>query len=308
VVDTARNGGRYVAVAAALFVVALAAASLWWPRPVHRATGPVVLILDPAGDERRAATTWPILAQVLAAARPTPPLVILARTRQEFRTRLGEHPEFLVCPDGVALGIDPGDWMPLAAGRRAAPRNLRPHGVLVSRRGADGGDQPWLTQPALVVFGDSLSLSATGVLRPAGSAPGAAPTGCGWGPDPYDHAPALHALRLGGYAHAVVRHWDADRFRMQGLLEPDLWSIREVTVPVPDLVVMVDRRLPTAERIALGERLAGIGRELADLTPAERELGAALSALGLAGFNLLIEPDFERMRGNFVADWPQPRR
>jgi len=105
VADTARNGGRYVAVAAALFVVVLAAASLWWPRPVHRATGPVVLILDPAGDERRAATTWPTLAQVLAAARPTPPQVILARTRQEFRARLGDHPEFLVCPDGVALGL-----------------------------------------------------------------------------------------------------------------------------------------------------------------------------------------------------------
>jgi hypothetical protein len=117
----------------------------------------------------------------------------------------------------------------------------------------------------------------------------------------------LHALRLGGYTHAVVRQWDADRFRAQGLLEAADWTFREVTVPVPDLVVLADRRLQAADRLALGERLAGIGRELADLTPAESELGAALPGLGLAGFNLLLDPDFERVRGNFVADWPRLR-
>lgn len=307
VVDPARNGGRSVAVAGALFVVVLAACALWWPRPVHRATGPVVLVLDPAGEERRASTIWPALGQVLGASRPTPPQVVIVRTLGEFRERAAGRPDFLVCPDGVALGLESGGWVPLAAGRRPAPRNLRPRGVLVSRRGAEAEDRPWLTHPESVVFGDSLSLSATGVWRRLGANPVAAPMGCAWGPDPYDHSPALHALRLGGYTHAVVRQWDADRFRAQGLLSADDWTFRDVTVPVPDLVVMVDRRLPTAERLALGERLAGIGRGLADLTPAERELGEALPALGLAGFNLLLDPDFERLRGNFATDWPRPR-
>lgn len=307
VAEPARNGGRVVAVAAALFVVALAAGAVWWPRPVHRATGPVVVVLDPAGDERRASSTWPALGRVLSAARPTPPQLVIVRTVAEFREQAAGRPDFLVCPDGVALGLDAGAWVPLVAGRRAAPRNLRPHGVLVSRRGAGGGDQPWLAHPASVVFGDSLSLGATGVLRPSGAAVASSPSGCGWGPDPYDHAPVLHALRLGGFTHAVVRQWDADRFLAQGLLDADHWTFREVTVPVPDLVVLADRRLPAADRLALGERLAGIGRELADLTPAERELGAALPNAGLAGFNLLVEPDFERMRGIFAADWPRPR-
>jgi hypothetical protein len=307
VADAARNGGRVVAAVAALFVVVLAACALWWPRPVHRTTGPVVLVLDPAGDERRAASVWPALGQVLGASRPTPPQVVIVRTLGEFRARVAGRPDFLVCPDGVALGLESGGWVPLAAGRRPAPRNLRPHGVIVSRRGAEAGERPWLAHPESVVFGDSLSLSATGVWRRPGAEPVAGPLGCGWGPDPYDHAPALHALRLGGYAHAVVRQWDADRFRAQGLLSADGWTFREVTAPVPDLVLMADRRLPTAERLALGERLAGIGRALADLTPAERDLSAALPVLGLAGFNLLLEPDLERLRANFVADWPQLR-
>jgi hypothetical protein len=244
---------------------------------------------------------------VLAASSPAPPRVVIAHTREEFRELAAGRPDFLVCPDGVALGLDPAVWVPVAAGRRSAPRNLRPHGVLVSLRGAGGDPEPWRTQPRTVVFGDSLSLSATGVLRPAGSPLPARPAGAAWGPDPYDHAPALHALRLGAYTHAVVRQWDADRFLAQGLLDTARWTIREITVPVPDLVILADRRLPAAERLARGERLAGLGRELAELTPAERELAAGLPALGLAGFNLLIEPDFDLVRGNFAADWPRTR-
>lgn len=294
---------------AALLVLVLAAGAVWWPRPVQRAAGPVVVVLDPAGSERRAAETWPALAQVLAARSPARAQLVVAHSLAEFRELTSGGPEFLVCPDGVALGLDAGVYVPLVAGRRAAPRNLRPRGVLVSRRGAVDGDQPWLTRPGSVVFGDSLSLCATGVLR---SEPGDAarpmPAGCAWGPDPYDHAPALHALRLGGFTHAVVRQWDVERFRAEGLLADAQWTVREVTVPVPDLVLLAARTVSAADRMALAERLAGIGRELAELTPAERELAAALPAMGLAGFNLLVEPDFELVRGNFVADWPRPRR
>ncbi len=307
VTDRAISQARTVAWSAALFVALLAGAATWWPRPAARSSGPVVVVLDPVGDERRALTVWPALGRVLAAGSALPPEVVVTRSLAEFNGLAAARPDFLVCPDGVALALDAGRWVPLAAGRRAAPRNLRPRGVLVSR--ATGGDaaEPWLTEPAAVIFGDSLSLCATGVLRPLGTAAGTMPAGVAWGPDPYDHAPALHALRMGGYTYAVVRQWDAERFLAQGLLDTEGWSVRDVTVPVPDLVVLAARDLPAAERLARGDRLAGIGRELADRTPAERELAAALPVMGLAGFNLLIEPDFELVRRNFAADWPRSR-
>lgn len=306
-VTEARGGpARLVALAAALFVVVLAAAAAWWPRPVRPGAGPVVVVLDPVGDERRLTAIWPALARVLAADGAGEPQVVVARTRDAFAALVTAGPGFVICPDGMALGLDASAWAPLAAGRRAAPRNLRPRSVLVSRRGSPGPAAPWLAVPSSVVFGDSLSLAGTGALRGTGAA-GSFPAEVAWGPDPYDHAPALHALRLGAFAHAVVRQWDAERFRAQGLLPDAEWEIREVTPPVPDLVVLMDRRQPTALRLALGERLAGIGRELSDQTPAERDLAALLPGLGLAGFNLLIDPDFDLVRGNFVADWPRPQ-
>ena len=305
--EARNNSGRVVAWASALGVLLLAAAAVWWPRPVHLTAAPVVVVLDPAGEERRLGEVWPALGAVLAAARPEAPRLVVARTLPEFRQLATGRPDYLVCPDGVALGLDPAAWVPVAAGRRPAPRNLRPHGVLLSRVAAAGDPTPWLTRPGAVIFGDSLSLTATGVLRPAAASTAGLPGIVSWGPDPYDHGPVLHALRLGAFAFAVVRQWDAERFLAQGLLDPAAWTVRELTVPVPDLVVLADRRVPAAERLALGERLSGIGRELADLTPAERRLAAALPCLGLAGFNLLIEPDFELVRGNFAADWPRPR-
>lgn len=309
------GGGRRrrspVAVGAALGVLLLAAAATWWPRAATRPGGVLVVVLDPAGDERRLAATWPALGRVLAEPDHVVPQVEVALTRKRF-AELIAGADYVICPDGVALGLDAGSWAPLAAGRRAAPRNLRPRGVLVSRRQAGSEaaraatrpPAPWLDRPTSVICGDSLGLAATGVLRPAGGARNPVPAGIGWGPDPYDHAPALHALRLGAFEHALVRQWDAERFRAQGLLPDADWTFTELTVPVPDLVVLAARRLPAPVRLALGERLAGIGRDLTDLTPAERELATALSHVGLAGFNLLIDPDFDLVRGHFAADWP----
>ena len=305
-VDPARRESRLVARIAALLVLLLAAGAIWWPRPPDRVAGPVFVVLDPVADERRASLAWPALARVLAAESRTAPQVVVARSRAEFLELLEAGPDFLVCPDGVALAVPAQDYVPLAAGRRAAPRNLRPRGVLVSRRGAEDGEFPWVSNPRFVIFGDSLSLSATGVLR-AASGGGAAPMpdGCSWGPDPYDHGPALHALRLGAYAHAVVRQWDLERFRAQGLLADADWTVREVTVPVPDLVLLAARRVPAGARVAVAERLAAIGRDLTERTPAEQDLAAALPTVGLAGFNLLVEPDFDLVRGNFAPDWPR---
>ncbi len=305
--DGGARQARTVAWAAALFVALLAGAATWWPRPAERNAGPVVVVLDPVGDERRALSVWPALGRVLADGTGAPAEVVVTRSLAEFRGLAAARPDFLVCPDGVALGLDGARWLPLAAGRRPAPRNLRPRGVLVSRTGSDTTAAPWLADPATVIFGDSLSLCATGALRPGDGPASGVPTGVAWGPDPYDHGPALHALRMGAYSHAVVRQWDAERFLAQGLLESGGWSVRDLTVPVPDLVVLAARDLPAAERLARGDRLAGIGRETTDRTPAERDLAAALPAVGLAGFNLLVEPDFELVRRNFAADWPRPR-
>ncbi|MBK8165893.1 MAG: hypothetical protein IPK64_08005 [bacterium] len=305
-----RDRPSLVAASAALGVLLLAAAASWWPRTAPRPGGVVVVVLDPTGDERRLASTWPALGRVLAGPDRVVPQLEVARTRTRFAELL-PGADFAICPDGVALGLDAGAWAPLAAGRRSAPRNLRPRGVLVSRRQAgheaDLASAPWLARPASVIFGDSLGLAATGSLRPAGVPGNAVPAGGAWGPDPYDHAPALHALRLGAFEHALVRQWDAERFRAQGLLPDADWTITELTVPVPDLVVLAARRLPAPERLALGERLAGIGRELTDLTPDERELASALPNVGLAGFNLLIDPDFDLVRAQFAADWPPDR-
>lgn len=300
----AAAGNRLVALGAALGVVLLAAAATWWPRAAERPESPLVAVLDPSGDEWRHDATWPALAAVLAAPGGDLPRVVVARTSGELR-EVAPAADFVVCPDGVALGLDAAAWAPLVAGRRAAPRNLRPRGVLVSRRGREA-PEPWRTEPGAVIFGDSLGLAATGPLRPAGAG-AAMPRAAGWGPDPWDHSPALHALRLGAFAHAVVRQWDADRFRAQGLLPDSDWTFTEVTVPVPDLVVMATRRLAAPARLELGERLVGIGRDLSDPAPAERELAAALPALGLAGFNLLVDPDLELVRGHFAGDWPPAR-
>lgn len=304
--DRAARQSRAVAWAAALFVALLAGAAAWWPHPAARGSGPVVVVLDPVSDERRVSAVWPALGRVLADGTGLPASVVVTRSLAEFRGLVAARPDYIVCPDGVALGLDAGRWLPLVAGRRPAPRNLRPRGVLVSRVDKSGEVEPWLTAPGSVIFGDSLSLCATGVLR-AVTGGGAPMPAVAWGPDPYDHAPALHALRLGAYDHAVVRQWDAERFLAQGLLDSASWSVQDVTVPVPDLVILVARDLPAAERLARGDRLAGIGRELADRTPAERELAGALPDVGLAGFNLLVEPDFELVRRNFGADWPRSR-
>ena len=179
VTDRAMVQGRAVAWAAALFVALLAGAATWWPRPASRSTGPVVVVLDPVADERRALTVWPALGRVLAAGSTMPPEVVITHTLAEFQGVVAARPDFVVCPDGAALGLDTTRWAPLAAGRRAAPRNLRPRGVLVSRAGSGDAAEPWLSEPASVIFGDSLSLCATGALRPSGTAVAPMPVGRG---------------------------------------------------------------------------------------------------------------------------------
>jgi hypothetical protein len=125
------------------------------------------------------------------------------------------------------------------------------------------------------------------------------------GPDPFDHAPALHALRLGCYEFALVRQWDAERFLAAGLLDAESWTTTAVTPPVPDLVLMAPRSLAAGRRLALGEALTRLGRESDAEPAAARALTAGLASIQLAGFNLLMEADLDRLRRQWHEDWPR---
>ena len=127
---------------------------------------------------------------------------------------------------------------------------------------------------------------------------------CAWGPDPYDHAPALHAARLGGFDYALVRQWDAERFFSSGLLSPVEWGIELLTIPVPDIVLFASRSVPGRIRLQAGEGLAALGRNGQEQPPVTRELQQGIAGLNLVGFNHLVEPDFDLVRRNFVGNWP----
>lgn len=295
------RGSVPLTVAAAILVVLLAVGALLWPRSTAPNHPHLLLVFDASGNQSRQARVYNSLREYLVSQETGALDLVVAPTVAEFRARLAEQPDFVLAPDGLALQAPPSQYLPLVAGRRAAPRNLRPRGVLVSRRAVAGEPEPWRTQPQATVFGDSLSLTAVGVLRER--SPNGWPRNRPCGPDPYDHAPVLHALRLGGFSHAVVRQWDAERFFAEGLLSHDQYVVREVVAPVPDAVLLVSRQLPRHLRLRCGEALSALGRQQNEETPLARDLRWALADLHLAGFNLLLEPDFELVRKNFARDW-----
>ncbi len=207
--------GRLRAVLAGVLVLGLAAGALLWPGANPSRGRGVFLVFDSSGSPARETGVYKPLADFLNEFTDHPMDLQVVRTLGAFQERLAEGVDFVFCPDGLALSLEVGDFVPVAVGRRAAPRNLRPRSVLVFRKTAGLVESPWLSRPASTVCGDSLSLTGTGAWRRKGenSVPGpASPLACAWGPDPYDHAPALHAARLGGFDYALVRQWDADRF------------------------------------------------------------------------------------------------
>ena len=163
---------------------------------------------------------------------------------------------------------------------------------------------PWATHAGRTILGDSLCLSAVGVWALTATVPPPEEwPACG--PDPFDHGPALHALRLGCYDYALVRQWDAERFLAAKLLDPEIWTTTPVTPPVPDLVLMAPRSMAASSRLSMAEKLRRLGRET-DAAPAGTvALLAGLDRLGLAGFNPLMKPDLERLRWHPWSDWPR---
>lgn len=292
--------GLYLTLSAALFVLLLAVGAVLWPAGRGKALLGLVLVFDSTGDQTRIESLYQPLAAFLAETGGQGMDLVVARSRGEFLTRARRGADFLFCPDGLALQLDPDVYEPLVCGRRAAPRNLRPRSVLVYRRAAGLLERPWLERPLRTVVGDSLSLAAAGAVLADGGPGG---LGCSWGPDPYDHSPVLHALRLGGFDYACVRQWDAERFFGQGLLADAEWGIKNLTDPVPDGVLMASRKIPRPVMVKIGESLTGMSRSGVAPSPAGEILGRGLPGLQLVGFNFLLEPDFQRVRGIFKGYW-----
>lgn len=305
--DRLGGGGRSITILAAVLVLVLALGALLLPGLGPTRGRGIFLIYDSSGDQVRVAKVYEPLLNFLNEFSDQPLDLAVVGTVGAFREMLTGGVDFVFCPDGLGLTLEPGQYVPVAVGRRAAPRNLRPRGVLVYRKSAGLVADPWLSRPTATVCGDSVSLTATGMWRrqgqeaPADMGPS---SGCTWGPDPYDHTPVLHAARLGGFDYALVRQWDADRFFSDGLLSPVEWGLELVTVPVPDIVIFASRSVTGKTRLAVGDGLAALGRGPEDQPPVVREVRRALGRLNLAGFNLLVDPDFEFVRRNFVRNWP----
>jgi hypothetical protein len=285
-------------VAAAGIVLVLALGAVLWPAGRSPSLRGLVLVFDSAGDSSRVDGLYRPLASYLEQVSGHAMDLEVAPDSAAFFAAASRGADFIFCPDGLALGLDPESYEPLVTARRAAPRNLRPRGVLVYRLSAGLVERPWFTEPGRTVVGDSVSLAGAGAVlgNPLG-------TGLSWGPDPYDHGPVLHAARLGAFDYACVRQWDAERFFDANLLPREEWGLEFLTDPVPDLVLMASRRIPANIKLAVGENLAGFARTDEPITPAGETLGRGLPLLRLVGFNLLLEPDFDRVRGIFTGHW-----
>jgi len=290
-----------VTLAAAALVVVLALGALLWPRGVDLKRTHTLLVYDSSGSAARTVRVFAPLREYMREMVDGPLELVVVRSVPAFRTRLAEQPDFIFAPDGLALQAAGEQYGPLVVGRRAAPQNLRPRSVLVFRRSAPDEPEPWRTRTGATVFGDSVSLTGVDVLRAAADTSWPPSLACG--PDPYDHAPVLHALRLGTFDFAVVRQWDADRFFSEGLLDQGRFGVRSLVGPVPDVVLLASRRVPQRVRLRCGEGLSSLGRLPDSGNPRRRELDRALRDLDLAGFNLLLEPDFESVRKNYPRDW-----
>ena len=304
------GGGRSITLLAGVLVLVLACGALLWPGSGPSRSRGVFLVFDSTGDRVRVVNVYEPLLQFLNGFTGRPLALEVVATVDAFTEKQTAGVDFVLCPDGLGLDLPADEFVPVAVGRRAAPRNLRPRGVLVYRKSAGLVTDPWISRPGATVCGDSVSLTATGSWRRQGKPSTAVLPDlntCAWGPDPYDHSPVLHAVRLGGFDYALVRQWDADRFFADGLLSSLDWGLELMTIPVPDVVVFASRSVNGKTRLAVGDGLASLGRRAEDDSPAAGKARKAVGGLNLVGFNLLFDPDFDLVRRNFAGDWPPAR-
>ncbi|MCP4292864.1 MAG: hypothetical protein GY780_13650 [bacterium] len=295
----------WVTLIAALLVLVLAFAAVLFPDSGGYNLQGVFLVFDGphSGPERQ--ELFESICSVLEDASGQSMNLVVVNKTSEFFKEAQKGVDFVLCPDGLALQLAQDDFGLLVCGRRKLPDNLRPRGVVVSRADMSEVKQPWMNHARRTVFGDSLSLVSLGSVNSQADL-----SLCSFGPDPYDHRPVLHALRLGAFDFACVRQWDADSFFRSGLLDPKEWIVKDHTDPVPDLVVMASRKIPLVERLKWADSLALLGRSGENSEDPSlksqniHHLIEQLGAVGLTGFNILLEPDFELVRRKFSGDWP----
>lgn len=301
-------GSRWT-VAAAVAVAALALAAVLAPNGERVGGGEVLVVVDPLAATRSEPLA-PALAKWLSRALGRDLRHVVVPSPAAVPSRLWADVGVVCGPDLAALALPEADFVPVAVGRRRAPYNLRPRSVLVHRAGILAPAEPWREDPDRTILGDTLSLAGCGPACRDGRAPwraAGAPGRPACGPDPYDHRPVLVALRAGCYRYAVVREWAAERAFASGLLERREWTSTPLSVPLPDVAVMAARRWPAADRVRLGEALLMLSRHPdSDVSPEELAVRQGLAALDLAGFNPLLEPDFEQVRRQYAACGPRP--
>ena len=302
-----------ISLLAAVLVILLALGAVIWPQNEGAKDTALLLVYDSSGNDERQACIYRPLADFLGEITGRKLDLALSGQVEDFRLQAGNGAEFLLCADGLSLGLAAEAFAPLVIARRPVPYNLRPRSVLVYRKSSGYVAAPWREHPRRTVFGDSVSLVATAGLRSVGSADGreaaawadqAALRKCAWGPDPFDHSPVLHAARLGAFDYAVVRQWDADRFFQEGLLSSLVWGREVLSAPVPDIVLLCRAQLSSSVRLKIRQALASVGRSDQASPAVVDQLQAGLDRLHLAGFNLLLEPELDIVRGNFSPDWP----
>jgi len=296
--------GRWTGVPllAAAAVLILAILSVVWPDASGTNAEGTLLVLDPLGDLRGEGVYAP-LARVCGEAADRDLSVAVARTVESFLA-VADDAVLVVCPDGVALRLPPRRFDPLVTGRKRAPQNLRPSTVLLYRKAAGRRERPWRDVPGRTVLGDTLSLACRAPLCD-GDAPAPVPAGVASGVDPYDHAAVVEAARLGGFDYLVVRQWAAESCFAAGLLDTATWAMERLTDPLPGLLVLANTGwLNPTDRLALREVLIGLGRGGDPATVHDQICLAGLATLGLDGFHLLLEPDFERLRRRYGPCWP----
>ena len=119
------GGGRSITLLAAALVLALALGALLWPGVGPTRGRSILLVFDSTGDKVRITNVYEPLLHFLNEFTDQPLDLEVVVTVGAFGEKLADGADFVFCPDGLGLTLDEGRYVPVAVGRRAAPRNLR---------------------------------------------------------------------------------------------------------------------------------------------------------------------------------------